>query len=110
VPADLGPARTPGGKRESLFDLDADEADLSLAYGLASVEARGRVRFHDAESDIRADRAVYRRESSTVLLEGDPLEIVRGGNKEASPRSLTIRLEPPADKSGDKTKKKESSP
>jgi hypothetical protein len=77
---------------ESLFDLDADEADLSLAGGVPSVEARGHVHFRDKGDEIRADRARYDRESSTVTLEGRPVQILRGGKYETAPRVLTIRL------------------
>lgn len=82
------------GDRATLFDLDADEADVSLADGLASLDARGAVRFHDKQNDVHADKATYSRESATVTLEGRPIRILRGSRPEAAPRTLTVRLNP----------------
>jgi hypothetical protein len=98
VPPDLG---APGGGRapaESLFDMEADEADLSRLDDVATVDARGHVRIHDDTLDARADRAVYRQESATVELEGTPVHITRGDRKEAGSNFVTIRLAPRPEK------------
>jgi lipopolysaccharide export system protein LptA len=83
--------------RPTLFDLEADEADLSMTEGVAALEARGKVHFHDKQNDVRADKAIYRRESSTVTLEGRPVEILRGSRNEGAPRTLVVRLNPDVD-------------
>lgn len=96
VPAELANDSTAGRPpRPSLFTLEADEADISLARGVSEIEARGRVRFADAALDVRAERAVYDRAASTVRLEGRPVEIVRGERQAAAPRTLTVRVAPP---------------